>query len=137
MSAAALRMPLHTSPDAPRFCGAPVDLSCYLEEVQDLCQSCQRAANADLIKYAVYYTDESSWNTFAAGLPRCRHALHHLSCHPLLLSCSPLMPSMLCYCLLLLSLCLPCHCCLLKPLCLFWCPSLHLGPHLPLLPQCR
>ena len=66
MPAALMRMLLRTSQAAPRFCGTPDDLPRYLEEVQGLCQSCQRAADADLIKYAVYYADESSWNTFAA-----------------------------------------------------------------------
>ena len=63
---ATLCMPLRTSPDAPRFCGDANDLSRYLEEVQGLCQSCQQAADPDLIKYATYYTDEASWDTFAA-----------------------------------------------------------------------
>ena len=63
---ATLRMPLHTSPDAPHFCGDANGLSHYLEEVQGLCQSRQQAANPDLIKYATYYTDEASWNTFSA-----------------------------------------------------------------------
>ena len=66
MSAAALRMPLYTSPDAPCFCGDANGLSCYLEEVQGLCQSRQWAADPNLIKYATYYTDEASWSTFAA-----------------------------------------------------------------------
>ena len=66
MPAALMRMPLRTSQAAPHFCGAPDDLPCYLEEVQGLCWSCQCAADADLIKYAVYYANESSWNTFAA-----------------------------------------------------------------------
>ena len=62
---AALRMPLRTSPDVPRFCGDANGLSRYLEEVQGLCQSRQQAADPNLIKYATYYTDEASWSTFA------------------------------------------------------------------------
>ena len=61
-----MRMPLHTSPDAPRFCGDANDLPHYLAEVKDLCQSRQRSTDTELIKYAVYYTDEASWDTFAA-----------------------------------------------------------------------
>ena len=62
MSAAALHMPLRTSPDAPHFCGNANSLSHYLAEVEDLCQSRQRTTGPELIKYAVYYTDEKSWN---------------------------------------------------------------------------
>ena len=55
-------MPLRTSPDAPHFCGNANSLSHYLAEVEDLCQSRQRTTGPELIKYAVYYTDEKSWN---------------------------------------------------------------------------
>ena len=41
------------------------DLSRYIAEVKALCQSCQRLMDTKLIKYAVYYTDEGSWNAFA------------------------------------------------------------------------
>lgn len=67
MSAATLRMPLHTSQDAPCFCGAANDLCHYITAVEALCQSCHHATDADLIKYAVYYTDEASWSTFATA----------------------------------------------------------------------
>jgi hypothetical protein len=66
MSAAAMRMPLCTSPAVPHFCGAPNNLPRYLAEVDSLCQNCQWATNVELIKYAIYYTDEMSWDTFAA-----------------------------------------------------------------------
>ena len=59
-------MPLRTSPDAPCFCGNANGLSHYLTEVEDLCQSHQRSTDTELIKYAVYYMDEASWDTFAA-----------------------------------------------------------------------
>ena len=62
----ALHMPLRTSPDAPHFCGNANSLFHYLAEVEDLCQSRQRSTDTELIKYAVYYTDEASWDTFAA-----------------------------------------------------------------------
>ena len=66
MSAAPMRMPLRTSQDAPRFCGDANDLSRYIAEVESLCQTRRHAADAELVKWAVYYTDEASWSTFAA-----------------------------------------------------------------------
>ena len=67
MPAAAARMPLRTSQDAPRFLGAADDLPRYFEEVEALCRSCHRSADSEVIRYAVYYTDESSWDAFAAA----------------------------------------------------------------------
>ena len=67
MSATAMRMPLRTSQDAPRFCGDANDLPRYLAEVEALCHSRGRSAKIELIKWAVYYTDEASWSTFAAA----------------------------------------------------------------------
>ena len=66
MSATALRMPLRTSQDAPRFCGDANDLSRYIAEVESLCQTRQHAADAELIKWACYYTDKKSWDTWTA-----------------------------------------------------------------------
>ena len=62
MSTTPMSMPLRTSPDAPYFCGDANDLPHYLTEVEDLCQSRQWMTGPERIKYAVYYTDESSWN---------------------------------------------------------------------------
>ena len=63
---AALCMPLHTSQDALQFCGDANNLSHYIAEVESLCQTCQHATNAELIKWACYYTDEESWDTWTA-----------------------------------------------------------------------
>lgn len=57
---------LCTSQDAPCFCGAADDLSHYITEVEILCKACQCTTDTKLIKWAVCYTDESSWNTWAA-----------------------------------------------------------------------
>ena len=66
MILAAACMLLHTAQDAPCFRGAMDDLFKYVKEVENLCWKCQHVTNADLIKWAVYYTDESSWDTFSA-----------------------------------------------------------------------
>ena len=60
-------MPLRTSQDAPRFLGTADDLPRYFAEVEALCRSCHRSADSEVIRYAVYYTDESSWDAFAAA----------------------------------------------------------------------
>ena len=67
MPTAPTRMPLRTSQDAPRFLGTADDLPRYFEEVEALCRSCRRSADSEVIRYAVYYTDESSWDAFAAA----------------------------------------------------------------------
>ncbi|KAF8664354.1 hypothetical protein AX14_006732 [Amanita brunnescens Koide BX004] len=62
-----MRMPLRTSQDVPRFLGTADDLPRYFVEVEALCRSCHRSADSKVIRYAVYYTDESSWDAFAAA----------------------------------------------------------------------
>ncbi|KAF8628491.1 hypothetical protein AX14_011242, partial [Amanita brunnescens Koide BX004] len=63
MMPATARMPLRASQEAPRFSGAANDLSIYLATVEVLCREHQRSSEAELIKYAVYYADESSWDS--------------------------------------------------------------------------
>ncbi|KAF8649296.1 hypothetical protein AX14_008702, partial [Amanita brunnescens Koide BX004] len=65
MPTAPARMPLRTAQDAPCFRGAMDDLFRYIAEVESLCRKCQRATNDELIKWAVYYADESAWDVFA------------------------------------------------------------------------
>ena len=67
MSAAALRMPLRTSQEAPSFSGAAHSLSRYLMTIEALCQDCRRTTAPELIKWAVYYANEMSEDTFAAA----------------------------------------------------------------------
>ena len=66
MPAATARMPLRTAQDAPCFRGATDSLFHYTAKVENLCRKCQCATDAKLIKWTVYYADESSWDTFAA-----------------------------------------------------------------------
>ena len=66
MMSTALHMPLCTSQDVPWFCGDANDLSRYIAEVESLCQTRQHTTDAELIKWAHYYTDEESWDTWTA-----------------------------------------------------------------------
>jgi hypothetical protein len=66
MSAAPMHMLLRTSQEAPCFCGAAINLSHYIAEVESLCQTCQWASDTELVKLARYYTDEASWDTWTA-----------------------------------------------------------------------
>ena len=59
-------MPLRSSHDRPSFAGTANDLPHYIAEVEALCQRTQRASDAELIKYAVYYTEGAAWDSFAA-----------------------------------------------------------------------
>ena len=34
--------------------------------IETLCQDCQQSSNMELIKWACYYTDEASWDTWTA-----------------------------------------------------------------------
>ena len=65
MMATTIRMPLRTSQDVPHFHSATDNPSGYAEEVEVLCQSCQRTSDTEFIKYVIYYTDEESWNTWS------------------------------------------------------------------------
>ncbi|KAF8694641.1 hypothetical protein AX14_001998 [Amanita brunnescens Koide BX004] len=65
MPATAVRMPLRTSQDAPWFLGAADDLARYVAEVESLCKKCQRSTDANLIKWAVYYMEGPTWDTWA------------------------------------------------------------------------
>ena len=67
MSAAALRMPLRTSQEAPSFSGAAHSLSRYLMMIEALCQDRRWTTAPELIKWAVYYADEMSEDAFAAA----------------------------------------------------------------------
>ena len=60
-------MPLHTSQEAPSFHGATDSLSRYIATIETLCQGRRRATGPELIKYAVYYADETSEDVFAAA----------------------------------------------------------------------
>ena len=42
------------------------DLFQYIAKVESLCWKCQHATDDELIKWAVYYTDESAWDVFAS-----------------------------------------------------------------------
>ena len=151
MSATALHMPLHTSPDVPHFCGDANDLPRYLTEVEDLCQSRQQMTGPECIKYAVYYTDKSSWNIWDSArevladpaswedfksamqdlYPRYEvvHAHMPLPASLLLPAAVPVLchqPPPLLSCRLLPSLC---HCCLPTPFVSRCCP--HRRPLLP------
>ena len=59
-------MPLRTSQEAPSFNGAAHSLSRYLMTIEALCQDRQRTTAPELIKWAVYYADEMSEDTFVA-----------------------------------------------------------------------
>ena len=63
---ATTRMPLRTAHDAPCFEGAASDVFRYLAQVEELCHSRQRTTDAEIIRYAVYYTGEGSWDTWSA-----------------------------------------------------------------------
>ena len=64
---APMRMLLRTSQEAPSFHGATDSLSCYIATIETLCQGRRRATGPELIKYAVYYADETSEDVFAAA----------------------------------------------------------------------
>ncbi|KAF8673088.1 hypothetical protein AX14_005420 [Amanita brunnescens Koide BX004] len=66
MPAAPTCMLLHTTQDVPCFRGPMDSLFRYIAEVKSLCRKCQCAADDELIKWAVYYADETAWDTFAA-----------------------------------------------------------------------
>ena len=60
------RMPIRTSKDAPRFEGVASGLNRYLEDIKMICQDCERSGDEELIKWAVYYTNEKSADTWTA-----------------------------------------------------------------------
>ncbi|KAF8671259.1 hypothetical protein AX14_005697 [Amanita brunnescens Koide BX004] len=64
MPAAAARMPLRSSQDAPRFLGTADDLPHYIAEVEELCKSRQKSSDPELIKWAVYSVDGDLWDSF-------------------------------------------------------------------------
>ena len=62
-----MHMPLHTSQEAPSFCGAAKTLSCYLTTIEALCLGRGKSTGPELIKYAVYYADEMSEDSFTTA----------------------------------------------------------------------
>ena len=59
-------MPIRTNKEAPCFQGSAAGLERYLEDIEMLCEDRQRSGDAELIRWAVYYTDEKSseiWST--------------------------------------------------------------------------
>ena len=67
MSAAPMHMPLRTSQEEPSFRGAAKTLSCYLATIEALCLGCGKSTGPELIKYAVYYANEMSEDSFATA----------------------------------------------------------------------
>ncbi len=59
-------MPIRTSKEAPRFQGVASSLQRYLEDIEMICEDRQRSGAAELIKWAIYYTDEKSSETWTA-----------------------------------------------------------------------
>jgi len=60
------RMPIRTSKEAPRFQGAASGLERYLEDIEMTCEDRERSGDAELVKWAIYYTDEKSSETWTA-----------------------------------------------------------------------
>ena len=58
-------MPICTSKEAPRFQGAASGLECYIEDIELLCANHQKSGDVELIRWAIYYTDEKSSDTWA------------------------------------------------------------------------
>ena len=58
------RMPIRTSKEAPRFQGVASTLERYLEDIEMICEDRERSGDAELIKWAIYYTDEKSSETW-------------------------------------------------------------------------
>jgi len=91
------RMPIRTNKEAPCFRGTAAGLERYLEDIEMICEDRQRSGDAELIKWAVYYTDEKSseiwratrdtlsdpktWDTFKKGIseiyPEAQPDRHH------------------------------------------------------------
>lgn len=61
------RMPIRTNKEAPCFRGTAAGLERYLEDIELLCEDRQRSGDDELIRWAVYYTDEKSSDTFTAA----------------------------------------------------------------------
>jgi hypothetical protein len=59
-------MPICTSKEAPRFEGAASGLDHYIEDIELLCADHQKLGDAELIRWAIYYTDEKSSDTWTA-----------------------------------------------------------------------
>ena len=59
------RMPIRTSKEAPCFQGAASGLERYIEDIELLCADCQKSGDAELIRWAIYYTDKKSSDTCA------------------------------------------------------------------------
>ena len=65
-------MPIQTSKEAPHFEGSASSLEQYLEDIELICEDCQKNEDDQLIKWGIYYTDEKSaetWTTVRDGLP--------------------------------------------------------------------
>ena len=64
------RMPIRTSKEAPRFQGSASGLERYIEDIELLCADRQKSVDAELIRWAIYYTDEKSSDmTFVSRRP--------------------------------------------------------------------
>ena len=59
-------MPIRTSKEAPRFQGSASGLERYIEDIELLCADRQKSGDAELIRWAIYYTDEKSSDTWVA-----------------------------------------------------------------------
>ena len=60
------RMPIRTSKEVPRFQGAASRLEHYIEDIELLCADRQKSGDAELIRWAIYYTNEKSSDTWVA-----------------------------------------------------------------------